>query len=180
MQSTFQQHIITKIEPLLMQELGLKNVMQLPKIRKIIVSISHKNMLKTKKFIDEVKNDLLAITGQYPVVTHAKKSVATFKLRAGMPIGCKVTLRRFAMYEFLHRLINIVFPRVRDFRGLKLQSFDQFGNYNFGFREEIVFPEIDYDKITINKGMNVTLVMQHCHPSHSQLLLRKIGFPLRK
>lgn len=180
MKSFFYQQINRDIHPLLLKELGLKTVMQLPKLQKIILSISHRELLRNKRMIDEIKTDLLTITGQFPVITRAKKSVSTFKLRAGMPIGCMVTLRRFRMYEFLYRLIHIVLPRIRDFRGLSLKSFDNFGNYTLGISEEIVFPEIDYNKITINKGMNITFVIKHSNKEHALVLLKKLGLPLRK
>ncbi len=180
MKSPFYQHLNQALHPLLLKELGLKTTMQLPKLEKMILSISHRDLLRNKKMLDEIKNDLLTITGQLPVITRAKKSVATFKLRAGMPIGCMVTLRRFRMYEFLYRLVHIVLPRIRDFRGLSLKSFDHFGNYTFGISEEIVFPEIDYNKITVNKGMNITFVIKQSNKEHAVALLRKLGLPLRK
>lgn len=180
MKSIFYQTIKEKINPALIKELNLKSPMQLPSIEKVVISMSHRELLRNKKLIAEIKHDLLMITGQLPIITKARKSVSTFKLRTGMPIGCMVTLRRFRMYEFLYRLINVVLPRLRDFSGLSLKSFDKSGNYNFGINEEIVFPEIDYNKITINKGMNITLVMKNTTKDSSIALLRKIGFPLKK
>ncbi len=180
MKSIFHQTINKTINPVLMKELKLKSSMQLPCIQKVIISMSHRELIRNKKLIEEIKHDLLVITGQLPVITKARKSVSTFKLRTGMPIGCMVTLRRFRMYEFLYRLIHVVLPRLRDFSGLSLKSFDKFGNYNFGINEEIVFPEIDYNKITINKGMNITLVIKNATKVNAIALLRKIGFPLKK
>ena len=180
MKSYFYQHVQNKVYPLLMTELGAKTVMQLPRLEKIILSMSHRDLLRNKKMLDEIKADLLHITGQYPVITRAKKSVSTFKLRVGMPIGCMVTLRRFRMYEFFYRLIHLVLPRIRDFRGLSLKSFDRFGNYTFGIKEEIVFPEIDFNRITINKGMNITFVIKQHRQNDGIFLLRKLGLPLKK
>ena len=124
--------------------------------------------------------ELGQITGQQPVKTYAKKSIAGFKIREQMPLGVKVTLRKEKMYELIYRLIHIVFPRIRDFRGLSKKSFDQNGNYNIGLREEIIFPEIDYDKIRINKGMNLTSVMKTKNAKESLLVLRRLGFPIQK
>ena len=135
--------------------------------------------MKSPKILDTIQKELSLITGQAAIKTRAKKSIATFKLRTGMPIGLMVTLRRSRMYEFLDRLIHIALPRIRDFNGLSLRSFDQNGNYNFGVKEQIIFPEIDFDKVDMVRGMNITLAIYSKAVEHSIALLRKFDFPLR-
>jgi large subunit ribosomal protein L5 len=142
----------------MMKEFGYSNVMEVPKIQKISVNIGLGDAVQNSKLIDGAVAQLTQITGQHPIVTRARKSIATFKLREGMPIGVKVTLRRNHMYEFLDRLINIALPRVRDFRGISAKAFDGRGNYTLGIKEQIIFPEIDYDNIDRVQGLNVTIV----------------------
>jgi large subunit ribosomal protein L5 len=154
--------------------------MAVPRLRKIVVSMSVKQVIQDKNALKDALQELTLITGQKPAFTKAKKSVASFKLRKGMPLGCKVTLRGVNMYAFLYRLIHIVFPRIRDFRGFSKKSFDLQGNYNIGVKEQIIFPEIDYDKIKFNKGMNITFVVSSVSTENSLFLLRKLGVPVKK
>jgi large subunit ribosomal protein L5 len=164
----------------LKEELGLKNVMTIPRIEKIIVNIGQGDATQNSKFLDGAVTDLTAITGQKPVLTRAKKSIATFKLREGMPIGCCVTLRQATMYEFLDRLINITVPRIRDFRGFSPKGFDGRGNYTLGIKEQIVFPEIDYDKVDKVRGLGITIVTTAKNDVEGKALLDKFNFPFRK
>lgn len=167
----------SKIKPELISEFDYKNPMEVPRIEKIIVNIGVGEAVQDSKRVQAAVEDLTAITGQRPVVTRAKKSIATFKLREGMPIGCKVTLRRERMYEFLDRLVNIALPRVRDFRGLSPKSFDGRGNYSMGLKEQIVFPEIDYDKVDNIRGMNIVVVTTAKTDDEARELLRRFNFP---
>lgn len=168
-----------KIKKELVKELDLKNVMQIPKIKKIVINMGLGEAVNDNKILKNAQEELSLISGQKPVLTKAKKSIATFKLRQGMPIGCKVTLRRDKMYEFLDRLVNIALPRVRDFRGLSAKSFDGRGNYNFGLKEQIVFPEVSYDKISNIMGMDITIVTSAVKDSDCKLLLSKFNVPFR-
>ncbi|PIR31563.1 MAG: 50S ribosomal protein L5 [Alphaproteobacteria bacterium CG11_big_fil_rev_8_21_14_0_20_44_7] len=162
----------------LKEKFGYKNVMQIPRIEKIIVNMGvGSDAVNDKKFIETAVNDLTAICGQKPVITKAKKSIAAFKLREGMPIGVKVTLRKDRMYEFMDRLVNIALPRVRDFRGLSPKKFDKQGNYNFGLKEHIVFPEINYDKVDKIKGMDITIVTSAKNDNEAKELLAQFNFP---
>ena len=156
------------------------NTMQVPRIQKISLNMGLGEALTDKKVLEAATADLAAITGQKPVVTKARKSVAAFKVREGWPIGCKVTLRRERMYEFLDRLISVAIPRVRDFRGLSPRSFDGRGNFSLGFKEQIVFPEIDYDKVDAIRGLNVTISTSARTNEEAEALLREFQFPLRK
>lgn len=169
----------SKIKQEVIQELGLKNIMQAPKIEKIIINMSDKDCVSDSKVLKNLQDELALISGQKPITTKAKKSIAGFKLREGMPIGCKVTLRKDTMYEFLDRLVNIVLPRVRDFRGLSPKSFDGKGNYNFGLKEQTVFPEISYDKIIRTNGMNITIVTTANSNEDCLKLLKKFNIPFR-
>src|SRR5437764_12997961 len=153
-----QERYDSEVRPALMQEFGYKNPMQVPRIDKIVVNMGVGEAVQDAKKIDAAVGDLTAITGQHPVVIKAKKSIATFKLRKDMPIGVKVTLRRQRMYEFLDRLITVALPRVRDFRGVSARSFDGRGNYAIGLKEQIVFPEIDYDRVDAVRGMDIVIV----------------------
>ena len=163
----------------LQKEQGYTSVMAVPRLVKVVVSMSVKQIIQDRKALDDALKELLAITGQKPTITKARKSIAGFKLRQGMPIGCKVTLRGQIMYDFVFRLIHVIFPRIRDFQGFSSKAFDNQGNYNIGIKEQIIFPEIDYDKLKFNKGMNITFVISSKKRIESLVLLKKLGFPLR-
>src|SRR5215467_1187057 len=167
----------TTVRPALMQEFGYKNPMQVPRLEKIVVNMGVGEAVQDSKKVEAAANDLAAITGQHPVITKAKRSIATFKLRQGMPIGCKVTLRRERMYEFLDRLITVALPRVRDFRGIPGQSFDGRGNFALGLREQLVFPEIDYDRVDATRGMDVVIVTTAKTDAEAKALLRAFDMP---
>lgn len=169
-----------EIVPKLQQELGFKNVHQVPRIEKITVNMGVGEAAQNPKALEHAMEDLKVITGQKPKVTRAKKSVAGFKIRAGMPIGCMVTLRGDRMYEFLDRLLSLALPRVRDFRGLSIKSFDGRGNYNFGLIEQLVFPEVDYDKIDKIRGMDITITTTAKNDQEAIALLREFGFPFKE
>ena len=164
----------------LQKELSIKNVMETPKLDKIVVNIGLGEAVQNVKFLEAAVEDLKIITGQKPVMTKAKKSIAGFKLRDGMPIGCCVTLRGHRMYEFLDRLVNITVPRVRDFRGLSPKAFDGRGNYSMGIKEQIVFPEIDYDKVDKIRGVGITIATTAKDDVQGKALLSKFNFPFRK
>ena len=170
----------TEMRAALVKELGLKNVMQVPKLKKIVVNIGQGDATQNIKTLEAAAVELAAITGQKPVLTRAKKSIATFKLRQGAPIGCSVTLRRAKMYEFLDRFINVSVPRVRDFKGFTPKAFDGRGNYTVGVKEQIIFPEIDYDKVDKIRGMGITIVTSSENDIHAKALLEKFNFPFRK
>jgi large subunit ribosomal protein L5 len=163
----------------LMQQFGYKSAMQVPRIEKIVLNMGVGEAVADRKVIDNAAADLAKIAGQKPLVTHARKSVASFKIRAGYPIGCKVTLRGRRMYEFLDRLVNIAIPRIRDFRGLSSRAFDGRGNYNMGIKEQIIFPEIDYDKIDAIRGMNITIATTAKSDDEAKALLSAFRFPFR-
>ena len=170
--------IYTKsIRPELLQQNGYKNILEVPKLQKIVINMGLGEAAQDSKKVASAVADLTKITGQKPIITKASKSVAGFKLREGMPIGCKVTLRRDRMYEFLDRLITIALPRVRDFRGLNPSSFDGCGNYAMGLKEQIVFPEIDYDQIDTIRGMDIIFVTSAKTDDEARELLRKFDFP---
>ena len=156
------------------------SIMQVPKITKIVINVGVGDAVVNPKCIEDVKEELGLITGQVPLITKAKKSIAAFKLREGMPIGVKVTLRNKKMYDFLEKLINIALPRVRDFRGVLNTSFDNQGNYNLGVKEQIIFPEIDYDKIKKIRGMDIAIITTAITKKESRLLLSKLGMPFQK
>jgi large subunit ribosomal protein L5 len=168
-----------EIVPALMKEFQLTNKMAVPRVQKVVVNMGVGEGTQNPKLLDGAANELGAITGQKPVITKAKKSIAAFKLRAGMPIGAAVTLRGERMYEFLDRLVNIALPRVRDFRGVSTRSFDGRGNYTLGLRDQIIFPEIDYAKVDKIKGMNVTIVTTAPNDEQARSLLRHLGMPFR-
>ncbi|HJT01837.1 MAG TPA: 50S ribosomal protein L5 [Terriglobales bacterium] len=168
-----------EIKPALMKEFELKNPMAAPRLHKVVVNMGLGEATQNAKLLDPLSNDLAQITGQKPVITKAKKSIAAFKVRAGMPIGAMVTLRGDRMYEFLDRLINVALPRVRDFRGVSTKSFDGRGNYTLGLRDQLIFPEIDYSKVDKLKGMNVTIVTTAASDDQSRALLRHLGMPFR-
>jgi large subunit ribosomal protein L5 len=169
-----------KIVPQLKQNLELANPMQVPRILKITVNMGVGEAVADKKVMDSATADLAKITGQKPAVTKAKKSVATFKVRDGQAIGCKVTLRGARMYEFLDRLVNIAIPRIRDFRGISSRSFDGRGNYSLGVKEQIIFPEIQYDQIDQIRGMDITISTSARDDKHGRALLEAFNFPFRK
>ena len=175
-----QKHYQAVIVPQLMQELGLKNPMQVPRIEKITINMGVGEAVADKKLIDNAVGDLIKITGQKPLVTKSKKSIATFKLRAGLAIGAKVTLRGARMYEFLDRLISIAMPRIRDFRGVSARAFDGRGNYNFGVKEQIIFPEIQYDQVDKVRGMDITITTTATDDKAGKALLTAFNFPFRK
>ena len=163
----------------MMDRFGYKNVMQVPRLEKVVINMGVGEAIQNSKAIDAAVNDLMIITGQRPVVTKAKKSIAAFKLRQGMTIGCKVTLRGDRMYEFVDRLVNIALPRVRDFRGVSPKSFDGRGNYSLGIREQLIFPEIDYDKIDKVRGMDIIFVTTARTDEEARELLRLMGMPFK-
>lgn len=169
-----------EVGPVLMKELGFQNLNELPRISKVAVNIGMGEALDTPKSLDAAVNDLRTITGQQPVVTKASKSIAAFKLREGREIGAKVTLRGERMWAFLDRLINIALPRVRDFRGISPDSFDGRGNYTLGLREQLIFPEIEFDKVDKVRGMEITIVTTAGSDDRARLLLGLLGMPFRK
>jgi len=166
--------------PALKEEFGYTNIMQVPKLEKIVLNMGLGEAVQNPKIIDGAVDELTRIAGQKAVVTKAKKSIATFKLREGMPIGCRVTLRGDRMYAFLSKLVNIALPRVRDFRGMSPKWFDGRGNYSLGVKEQIIFPEIDYDKIDKIKGLNITIVTSAPTNDEGRALLRLMGMPFKK
>jgi large subunit ribosomal protein L5 len=166
-----------EVVPELQEELSLKNTMAVPRLNKIIVNMGVGDALQNIKLLDTAKTELSLITGQWPAVGRAKKSISSFKLRAGQPIACYVTLRGKRMYEFFDRLVNIVLPRVRDFRGVSPKSFDGRGNYTLGMKDQLVFPEIDYTKVERPRGMNITLVTTASNDEEALALLKKMGMP---
>jgi large subunit ribosomal protein L5 len=167
----------SSVRPALMQQFGYTNRMQVPRLEKIVVNMGVGEAVQDAKKAEAAAGELTAITGQRPVITRAKRSIATFKLREGMPIGCKVTLRRQRMYEFLDRLINVALPRVRDFRGISGNSFDGRGNFALGLREQIVFPEIDYDRVDAVRGMNVVVATTARTDAEAKALLAAFAVP---
>ncbi len=166
--------------PKLIEKFGYKNKMQVPKIEKVVLNMGLGEAIQNPKILDSAIEELSQIAGQRPVVTRARKSIAAFKLRAGMPIGCMVTLRGRRMYDFLTKLIAIAIPRIRDFRGISRKAFDGRGNYSLGIKEHIIFPEVDYDKIDKIKGLNITIVTSAKTNDEALCLLEAIGMPFRK
>ena len=166
--------------PALMKEFKYDNVMDIPRLEKIVVNMGLGEAVQDVKIIESATKDLEIITGQKPLVTKAKKSIATFKLREGMPIGCMVTLRGVRMYEFFDRLVNASLPRIRDFRGLSNKSFDGRGNFSMGLKEQIIFPEIDYDKVSKTLGMNIVMVTSARTDEEGRAMLKFMGVPFRK
>jgi large subunit ribosomal protein L5 len=167
------------VVPKMMQEFGYKNKMQVPRLHKIVLNMGLGEALQNPKIIDSSSKEMAAITGQRPVVTRSRKSIANFKLREGLSIGCMVTLRKERMYEFLDRLISVAIPRVRDFRGISRRSFDGKGNFTMGVREQIIFPEIDYDKIEKIKGLNVSIITTAKTDEEGRALLTHLGMPFK-
>ena len=169
-----------KVVPELMTSLGMTNPMRVPKITRITVNMGVGEAVADKKAMDGAVSDLTAVTGQKPLVTKSRKAIAAFKLRAGVPVGAKVTLRGERMYEFLDRLVNVAMPRIRDFRGVSARSFDGRGNYSFGVKEQIIFPEIAYDKIDAIRGMDITITTTAPDDKSGRALLEAFNFPFRK
>jgi large subunit ribosomal protein L5 len=170
----------TECVPRMMQEFRYKSPMQVPRLKKVVVNIGLGEAIQNIKLLESASAELTAVTGQKPVVTRAKKSIAAFKLREGMPIGCMVTLRRDRMYYFFDKLMNVVLPRVRDFRGVSERAFDGRGNYTLGIREQIIFPEIDYDQMDKVRGMNITIVTSAPTDEEGKFLLKLLGLPFRR
>ena len=177
--STLKDYYNSTVAPAMMKKFNYENVMQIPKLDKVVVNVAAGEAKENAKVIDAIMTDLAAITGQKPVVCRAKKSVANFKLREGMPIGVKVTLRGEKMYEFVYKLFNVSFPRVRDFRGINGNSFDGRGNYAFGLKEQIIFPEIEYDKIDAVRGLNISITTTAKTDEEAKALLAGFRFPFR-
>jgi len=169
-----------EVVPALMKTLELKNIMQVPRVQKVVVNIGLGEAIDNPKALDAAAADLAAVTGQKPIITKARKSIANFKLREGRSIGAKVTLRGDRMWDFLDRLVNIVLPRVRDFHGVSPNAFDGRGNYTLGLREQLIFPEIDYDKIDKVRGMEISIVTTAKTDEHASALLQMLGMPFRK
>lgn len=169
-----------EVVPQLMKDFGYTSLMEVPKIEKVVINVGVGDAIQNSKLLDEAVEEVAAITGQQPVVTKAKKSIANFKLREGMPIGCKATLRSEKMYEFLDKLFNISLPRVRDFRGVSDTSFDGRGNYTLGVKEQIIFPEIDFDKVNRTRGMDVVIVTTAKTNEEARALLAGLGMPFKK
>lgn len=177
--SELKQKYQTEIVPALKEQFGYKNVMQVPKVEKVVINMGVGDAVQDAKALDAAMRDLTAITGQKPAITRAKRSIANFKLRDGMAIGCRVTLRGTRMYDFLEKLIRVALPRIRDFRGVSARSFDGRGNYTLGIREQLVFPEIDYDTIDKLRGMDVTIVTTANTDEEAMALLSALGMPFR-
>ena len=179
MAARFKEKYVNEIRPAIAKELGINNAMAIPKLEKIVINMGLGEATQNVKIIDPLVADLAAISGQKPVTTKAKKSIAAFKVREGMPIGAMVTLRGEKMYEFLDRLITVALPRVRDFRGVSSKSFDGRGNYTLGLRDQLIFAEIDYAKVDKMKGMNVTIVTTAVDDNGARTLLKHFGMPFR-
>ena len=175
-----QQNYIENIKPALMKKFAYTTVMQVPKLDKIVINMGVGDAIQNSKLIDAAVEDLTAITGQKPVITKAKKSIANFKLREGVAIGCKVTLRGERMYEFFDKLVSIALPRVRDFRGLSKDSFDGRGNYTLGIKEQLIFPEINFDKVLKVRGMDIVVVTTAKTDNEARELLKLMGMPFKK
>lgn len=179
MKPRLKQHYDERVSPRLMDQFELDNPYRVPRLEKIVINVGMGEAAKNPKLIDTVVDELTQITGQKPLVTRAKKSISNFGLREGMPVGAKVTLRRERMYEFLDRLINVALPRVRDFRGLPTRSFDGRGNYTLGVKEQVIFPEIDYDSVDAVHGMDIVLVTTTEKDDEALALLKELGMPFR-
>jgi large subunit ribosomal protein L5 len=180
MKSRLEEKYFSELAPQLKARLGYDNIMELPRLRKIVLSIGLGEATQEPKALEAAEKDLTTISGQHPVTTRAKKSISSFKLRAGMPIGMMVTLRGKRMYNFFDKLVNVVLPRFRDFRGVSRDSFDGRGNYNLGMKEQIVFPEIDYDKVDKIRGLEVTIVTTAKNDDEARTLLELMGMPFRR
>ena len=180
MTPVLQEKYESQVKAALQKEFGFDNAMQMPKLQKIVVNMGVGDAKDDSKLIDSAASDLATITGQKPAIRRARKSIANFKLREGMPIGCMVTLRGERMWEFMYRLINTALPRIRDFQGIPDRSFDGRGNYTFGVREQTIFPEINADKVVKARGMDITFVTSAKEDEHARVLLRELGLPFRK
>lgn len=176
LQSFYSQQVVPKLK----EKFKYTNIHQVPRLEKIVLNMGLGEAIQNIKILDSAVDELAVICGQKPVITRARKSIAAFKLREGMPIGCMVTLRRKRMYDFFNKLVNIALPRVRDFRGISLKAFDGAGNYSLGIKEQIIFPEIDYDKIDKIKGMNISIVTSAANDDEGRELLTLMGMPFRK
>ena len=174
------EYYVSDVAPAMMKKFEYKSVMEVPCIDKVVINMGVGDAIANSKALDDAVAELAAITGQAPVITRAKKSIANFKVREGMPIGCKVTLRREKMYDFLDKLMNISLPRVRDFRGVSDTSFDGRGNYTLGIKEQIIFPEIDYDKVNKVRGMDIVIVTTAKTNEEARALLAEMGMPFKK
>ena len=174
------EYYVDTVAPALMKKFNYKSVMEIPKLDKVVINVGAGEAISNSKVIDAIMNDLMQITGQKPIICRAKKSVANFKLREGMPIGVKVTLRRENMYEFVDKLFNVAFPRVRDFRGINPNSFDGKGNYSTGIKEQFIFPEIEYDKIDKVRGMDINFITTAKTDEEAKELLEMLGAPFAK
>jgi len=170
---------VKEVIPLMMKEFSYKNVMEVPKLEKIVLNVGLGEAVQNIKLLDAAAKELSLITGQKAIITKAKKSIASFKLKEGMPVGCKVTLRGNRMYEFLDRLISLALPRIRDFKGVSGKSFDGRGNYSLGLKEQFIFPEIDYDKVEMVHGLDVALCTAAKKDEEAKALLRYLGLPLK-
>ncbi len=180
MASRLKEYYEKSVVPALMERFTYRNPMQVPSLKKIVVNMGLGEAIQNPKVIETAQQEMAVITGQWPVLRKARKSIASFKLREGMTIGCKVTLRRETMYHFLDKLINVALPRVRDFRGVSPKGFDGRGNFSMGMREQIIFPEIDYDKVDKIRGMNITIVTSAKTDEEARELLAQMGIPFRK
>ncbi|MGD8367349.1 MAG: 50S ribosomal protein L5 [Desulfobacterales bacterium] len=177
--SKFKEFYREQVVPQLVETFQYRNRMEVPKLEKVVLNMGLGEAIQNIKILDSAVEELKLISGQQPVITRAKKSIAAFKLRAGMPIGCRVTLRRDRMYDFVNKLVNIALPRVRDFRGITAKAMDGQGNYSLGIKEQIIFPEIDYDRIDKIKGLNVTIVTTAKTDEEGKELLRLLGMPFK-
>jgi large subunit ribosomal protein L5 len=177
--SQLKEYYFKEAVPKLLKTFNYKNIMEVPQLEKIVLNMGLGEAIHNIKLLDSATEELQIIAGQHPVITRAKKSIAAFKLREGMPIGCMVTLRRIRMYDFYYKLVNVALPRVRDFRGISEKAFDGRGNYSLGIKEHIIFPEIDYDKIDKIKGLNISIVTSAKTDEEGKELLRILGMPFR-
>ncbi len=178
--SNLQKQYMEKIRPELKNRLALKNIMQVPRVEKVVLSVCVSQAVKNAKILNNVSQDLSRIAGQKAIITKAKKAISNFKIKKGVPLGSSVTLRREKMWTFLERLIHFALPQVRDFRGLSPKSFDGRGNYNMGIKEQIIFPEVDYDKVDAIRGMNITICTSAEEDSPARSLLESLGLPFKK
>jgi large subunit ribosomal protein L5 len=177
--SQLKEFYVKEVVPKLKETFKYKNIMEVPRLEKVVLNMGLGAAIQDVKILDSASAELQLIAGQHPVITRAKKSIAAFKLREGMPIGCMVTLRRIRMYDFFYKLVNIALPRVRDFRGISGKAFDGRGNYSLGIKEQIIFPEIDYDKIDRIKGLNISVVTSAKTDEEGKELLRLLGMPFK-
>lgn len=179
MKRRLKEKYLTEVVPSMMKDFSYKNIMEVPKVQKVVLNVGLGEAIQNIKLLDAAQKELSMISGQKAVVTKAKKSIAAFKLRKGMPIGCKVTLRGNMMYEFMDRLISVALPRIRDFRGISGKSFDGRGNYSLGLKEQFIFPEIDYDKVEMVHGLDISFCTTAKTDKESKALLRYLGMPFR-